>query len=57
MRSARIAAVLLVVGSAAALAGVRAQTPRSAEVDVSNLTGPQTNATIAVDPKIGRAHV
>jgi hypothetical protein len=50
MRSARIAAVLLVVGSAAALAGVRAQTPRSAEVDVSNLTGPQTNATIAVDP-------
>ena len=47
---ARIAALALVLGGTAAQAFVRAQPVRSAEVDVSNLPGPQTNATITVDP-------
>ena len=48
---ARIAALLLVLGGTAAQAFVRVQPLRSAEVDVSNLPGPQTNATITVDPR------
>jgi hypothetical protein len=48
---ARIAALTLVLGGTGAQAFVRAQPLRSAEVDVSNLPGPQTNATITVDPR------
>jgi hypothetical protein len=47
-RLALIAALGIALGGAAAMADV--QPLRSAEVDVSNLPGPQTNATIAVDP-------
>lgn len=42
--------VLLLCGATAAQAVVAGGPLRSAEVDVSNLPGPQTNATIAVDP-------
>ena len=50
MRLAWIAALVLVLGGTAAQAFVRVQPVRSAEVNVSNLPGPQTNATITVDP-------
>ncbi len=49
MRFAFIAALVLLLSVAAAQAVVR-QPLRIAEVDVSNLPGPQTNATITVDP-------
>jgi hypothetical protein len=50
MRLAWFAVVVLALGGTAAYGPARAETPRSAQVDVSNLPGPQTNATIAVDP-------
>jgi hypothetical protein len=50
MRLVWIASSVLLLGGAAAQAVVRAQPLRSAEVDVSDLPGPQTNATIAADP-------
>jgi hypothetical protein len=50
MRLLWIAALVLLLGGTVAQAVVRAPPLRSAEVDVSNLPGPQTNATIAVDP-------
>jgi hypothetical protein len=50
MRFALIAALLLALGATAAQGFGLGQPVRSAEVDISNLPGPQTNATIAVDP-------
>jgi hypothetical protein len=50
MRLAWIAALGLALGGTAAGAVASGQPVRSAEVDVSNLPGPQTNATIAIDP-------
>ncbi len=51
MRLVRIAVLVpLLCGAAAAQAFVGGQPVRSAEVDVSKLPGPQTNATITVDP-------
>jgi hypothetical protein len=50
MRLIWIAALVLLLGGTVAQAVVRSPPLRSAEVDVSNLPGPQTNATIAVDP-------
>jgi hypothetical protein len=49
MRVVWIASLVLLLGGAVAQAVVLAP-PRSAEVDVSNLPGPQTNATVTVDP-------
>src|ERR1700687_3228844 len=50
MRLAWIAALGLALGGTAAGAVASGQPVRSAEVGVSNLPGPQTNATSAVGP-------
>jgi len=44
----------LVLGAVFALHVAEAGQPNRAEVDVSNLPGPQTNPTVAVDPRDGR---
>lgn len=49
MRLARIGALLVALGAAAAAHGAAHRLPPP-NVDVSNLTGPQTNATITIDP-------
>jgi len=49
-RLAWIAALVLALGATATAAGEHGGPVRTPEVDVSNLPGPQTNATIAVDP-------
>ena len=50
MRLAWIATLVLAAAGAAG-ASIHSQPPRGGDVDVSNLPGPQTNATIAVDPR------
>ncbi len=56
MRSYHLLAVVgaLAVGVAVGLQASSAGPPRHADVDVSRLPGPQTNATIAVDPSDSR---
>ena len=54
MRTYTLAAVVaLALGAVFALQVAEAGPPDRAEVDVSNLPGPQTNPTIAVDPRHG----
>src|SRR5262245_52008776 len=50
MHVLRIALLVLAVGVLAAQASARVAAPPT-NVNVSNLPGPQTNATIAIDPK------
>ncbi len=55
MRTHTLAAVVaLALGAVFALQVAEAGPPDRAEVDVSNLPGPQTNPTIVVDPRHGR---
>ncbi len=49
-----VALAALVLGAAFALHVAEAGPANRAEVDLSNLPGPQTNPTIAVDPRDGR---
>jgi hypothetical protein len=49
-----IAAAAVILGAVVGLQVGRAGSAGRVEVDVSRLTGPQTNATIAVDPRDGR---
>jgi hypothetical protein len=51
MRVAWIAALTLLALGATAARALRAPSLRSPQVDVSNLAGPQTNATVTLDPR------